>query len=130
MSSKFSVYDILEEHNFPTLFKDINQVHLITAFFLLNEILAMSKSSFVKLISQLVNNMTVGAYLLVVDSAGSFSELNISGKKYICYQLLDHMKVFECEFKSDAQWFRFPSGLNYPLKLNNMRYFCRLYKRV
>lgn len=123
-----SVYDVLENNN--SLKTDIAEATLITAFFLLNELLATSKSSFVQLISKIVDSMRPNSYLLIVDSAGSFSELDISGKKYMCYQLMDHMKCFECVLKEDSEWYRYPQGLHYPLSLNNMRYFVRLYKKI
>ncbi|KAJ3281546.1 hypothetical protein HDU76_008902, partial [Blyttiomyces sp. JEL0837] len=123
---------------------DINQVtdkikqsNLITAMFLTNELLSSSKKEFVELIKLLVMNMKRGACLLVVDSAGSFSEVTVGndnqggtgggdsgtgagGRKYMVYNLLDAIGAFEIVESSDSKWYRFPEGLSYPLKLNNM----------
>ncbi|KAI9335036.1 hypothetical protein DFJ73DRAFT_852410 [Zopfochytrium polystomum] len=113
--------------------------------FLTNELLATSKRAFVALVRLLVARMRPGACLLVVDSAGSFSEVAVGAgggggsggggggaeapRKYMVYTLLDAVGAFEVLEQTDSRWYRFPDGLAYPLKLNNMRYFMRLYRR-
>ena len=130
VSFQHQVYDLLEPQYSDKLVSEIAQSQLITAMFLLNELLASSKAGFVKLIGKIVENMKQGSYFLVVDSAGSFSELDVNGKSYKCFLLLDHVKAFECVLSQDAQWYRFPEELRYPLKLNNMRYYLRLYRKI
>lgn len=76
--------------------------------------------------------MMPGSKLLVVDSAGSFSDVEIAGQRYMCYHLLDNIEALECIQKSDSEWYRYPKKLEnmYPGKLNNMRFFYRLYKKL
>ncbi|KAJ3289957.1 hypothetical protein BCR33DRAFT_845589 [Rhizoclosmatium globosum] len=123
----------------------VSKADIITSFFILNELLANSKKEFVQFVKLLVTGMKPGALLVVVDSAGSFSEVNV-GKKggkaaessaadtppstYMVYNLLDAIQAFEVVEKSDSQWYRYPEGLYYPIKLNNMRHFLRVYRKI
>ncbi|KAJ1549125.1 hypothetical protein HK405_009421 [Cladochytrium tenue] len=131
----------------------VARADLVTALFVLNEVLAAGRRGFVALAAALVRCMRPGALLLVVDSAGSFSEFEVrragdgvggggsspssnsgdaSSRTYMVYALLDAIDAFEVVEATNAQWFRLPAaatGLDYPLKLNNMRYFMRLYRR-
>ncbi|KND04165.1 uncharacterized protein SPPG_01599 [Spizellomyces punctatus DAOM BR117] len=102
---------------------------LTTALFVLNELLATSKRGFVAFISRLVQSIPQGGLLLVVDSAGSFSECTVGKGEYMVYHLLDAVKEFEVLIKEDAVWYRCDPGLVYPLRLNHMRYFLRVYRR-
>ncbi|KAJ3291151.1 hypothetical protein HK104_006306 [Borealophlyctis nickersoniae] len=108
----------------------LSSATLTTAMFVMNELLATSKPNFIKLVSRIVGHMRKGAYLLVVDSAGSFSELKVGRHEYMVYQLLDAVKAWEVCVAKDSVWYRFPDGLTYPRKLNNMRYFMRLYRKL
>jgi 25S rRNA (uracil2843-N3)-methyltransferase len=77
--------------------------------------------------------MKKGSFLLVVDPASSFSEFQVQGQDttstYKLFNLLDAIQAFECVAQSDSEWYRFPKDLDFPLKLNNMRYYFRLYKK-
>jgi 25S rRNA (uracil2843-N3)-methyltransferase len=103
---------------------------LVTAFFLLNELFAMSKKGFALFIKTLIENMPPGTFLMVADSAGSFSESQVGNRQYMVYNFLDAIPALEQVYKIDAQWFRPERGLQYPLKLNSMRYFVRLYQKI
>ncbi|KAJ3109321.1 hypothetical protein HDU97_007815 [Phlyctochytrium planicorne] len=59
--------------------KRIGTADCVTAFFVLNEVLGRSKKEFVGLVGRLVGGMKVGGVLVVVDSAGSFSEVKVGG---------------------------------------------------
>lgn len=121
----------------------ISSSQVITAMFLLNELLSTSKKGFMKLILFLVKNMRPGSYLLVVDSAGSFSEVKVgngssslssegtSDRTYMLFQLLDAIQAFRICESHDAIWYRYPKELASisPFKLQNMRYFLRLYQK-
>jgi 25S rRNA (uracil2843-N3)-methyltransferase len=70
-----------------------------------------------------------GAFLLIVDSAGDFSEIRVGTKTYMVYTLLDYIKGFKKILMENARWYRFPPGLSFPVKLQNQRYFWRLYRK-
>ncbi|KAJ3128868.1 hypothetical protein HK098_003195 [Nowakowskiella sp. JEL0407] len=130
-----SIGDILSPETSGQLISLIQKSDLITCMFLLNELFASSKSAVVKLITTLVRTMKKDSLLLVVDSAGSFSNINVGGqeREYKIYMILDQLKDFEIIEKDDSRWYRFPEtneALNYPTKLNNMRYFIRLYRKI
>jgi 25S rRNA (uracil2843-N3)-methyltransferase len=105
--------------------------HLVTSFFLLNELWMQSKSSTVKFLMNLVATVKSGTYFLFIDSAGSFSEVNVNGKGYMVYHLLDQIRDFEIVDQTDSKWYRYPQTprLSYPTPLNNIRYFMRLYRK-
>ncbi|KAH9277160.1 hypothetical protein BASA83_000020 [Batrachochytrium salamandrivorans] len=123
----------------------VSDSKLITAMFLLNELLATSKRGFTVLMSQLIQHMSTGSYFLVVDSAGSFSEValgtdqqavthnqrqQLQKRTYMAYEFLDPIQAFRICASYDSIWFRCDSNLSFPLKLNNMRYFLRLYQKL
>ncbi|KAL2916970.1 hypothetical protein HK105_203402 [Polyrhizophydium stewartii] len=135
---------------------------LVTAAFVLNELLATSKSGFAALVSSLLTSLAPGSLLLVIDSAGSFSEVTLGGssggaaaatpsgadaasaqasaelqsqsraaaRTYMAFDLLDAIKALRVVESYDAIWYRFDKRLTFPLKLNNMRYFLRLYQKI
>ena len=78
---------------------------------------------------------------MVVDSPGSYSTVTINGseKKYPMQWLLDHTMLstkatagtaWEKVASDESKWFRLPEGLQYPIKLENMRYQFHLYRRL
>ncbi|KAK5671704.1 hypothetical protein QVD99_001543 [Batrachochytrium dendrobatidis] len=117
---------------------------LITAMFILNELLSNSKRGFVTLISQLIEHMPSGGYLLVVDSAGSFSEVKLGSNAssnpdnqssepqqriYMAFKLLDAIHALQTCVSYDSVWYRCSPHLSFPSKLNSMRYYLRLYQK-
>ncbi|KAJ3266746.1 hypothetical protein HDU77_010853 [Chytriomyces hyalinus] len=141
-SSVFDILSTLQEH-VSSKTECVAKADVITCFFILNELLANSKKEFVAFVKVLVMGMKQGALLVVVDSAGSFSEVAVgttSSKPspqqqqqqptYMVYHLLDAIKAFEIVEQADSQWYRYPQGLHYPVKLNNMRHFLRIYRKL
>jgi len=137
-----SVADVLKNDTVDgmTVDQHISKATLVTAMFLMNELFTMSKKETVQLITRLVKNLPKGSFFLLVDSAGSFSNLNVNNsegdtkKTIMIYQLIDMIKSFDILIKDDAVWYRLPNEkvqpLHYPTKLNNMRYFLRLYQKL
>ncbi|CAO3676782.1 unnamed protein product [Umbelopsis ramanniana] len=119
--------DVLEPS--PRRDQLIQKADLITFMFVMNE-LFVNKAKSMALIQSLVSNMKKGAYLLVVDSAGSFSHLKIGDQTYMIYTLLDAIKSLEKVISEDSKWYRYPAHLQYPLDIQNMRYFLRLYRKL
>jgi 25S rRNA (uracil2843-N3)-methyltransferase len=117
---------------------------LVTILFTLNELYAVSVSKANAFLLRLREHIPSGGQLLVVDSAGSYSEvtLNSNTKKYPMQWLLDYTVLENGKREStpnsvewtkiqghEGVWFRLPEGLKYPLELENMRYQIHLYKR-
>ncbi|KAF9571344.1 hypothetical protein EC968_000717 [Mortierella alpina] len=110
------------------LLQRVAKADLITFMFVLNELFQDKKRTML-LVAKIVAAMPKGAHMLVVDSAGSFSNLKVGERTYMVYMLLDHLKDLEIVYQDDATWYRCPPSLTYPLKLENMRHFVRIYKR-
>ncbi|KAF9907965.1 hypothetical protein BX616_000270, partial [Lobosporangium transversale] len=107
----------------------VAKADLITFMFVLNELFQDKKRTML-LVARIVAAMPKGAHMLVVDSAGSFSNLQVGGRTYMVYMLLDHLKDLEVVYQDDATWYRCPPSVTYPLKLENMRHFIRIYKKL
>lgn len=134
--------DLLDTKNIASsgLLAALSAAHLITANFLLNEIMTASKTAFVGLITTLVKAMKKGSYLLVLDPASDFSEIALeknsnavtASATYMLFHLLDAIQAFERVEYTDSCWYRFNPDLQdeFPIKLQNMRYYLRLYKKV
>lgn len=130
--------------------------HLVTLMFTLNELYFTSMKATTNLLLSMTSLLDPGSLLLVVDSPGSYSTVNIGNasentdgkvrKKYPMQWLLDHTllvtaaagndrgenrdlqweKVDECESK----WFRLREDLKYPIHLEDMRYQYHFYRRL
>ncbi|KAG0194462.1 hypothetical protein DFQ28_011263 [Apophysomyces sp. BC1034] len=96
----------------------IASADLITFMFVMNE-LFVKKMAAMALIQS-----------LVVESAGSFSHLQVGNRTYMVYMLLDALKDLECVIAEDTRWYRYPEHMKYPVDIQNMRYFIRLYKKL
>ncbi|KAF9122050.1 hypothetical protein BGW39_010066 [Mortierella sp. 14UC] len=111
------------------LLERVAKADLITFMFVLNELFQDKKRTML-LVAKIVAAMPSGAHMLVVDSAGSFSNLKVGERTYMVYMLLDHLKSLEIVYQDDATWYRCPPSLTYPLKLENMRHFVRIYRKL
>lgn len=119
---------------------------LVTILFTICELMSQSRPSTIKLLHTITSHLALGGYLLVADSASDIAEfeLGASGRKWPIYMVLDAvlmgMKDETRDGKSqwrkvdsvDSRWFRLGDGLGqgWPVKLENTRYWYRLYKRV
>ncbi|CAO0800325.1 unnamed protein product [Mucor circinelloides] len=106
----------------------LQEADLITFMFVMNE-LFVKKAAAMALIQKMIKSMKKGAHLLVVESAGSFSHLKVGNKTYMVYMLLDAIQDLELVVGEDSRWYRHPDHLKYPIDVQNMRYFIRLYKK-
>ncbi|KAF8535712.1 hypothetical protein BDD12DRAFT_854315 [Trichophaea hybrida] len=95
---------------------------LVSLLFTTNELYTQSRAGTTKM-------------LLGLRSAGSYSMVKVGEKTFSMGLLLDHTLVHE------ARWYRLPqaqmvngqtvgTGLRYPLTLENMRYFVRVFRRL
>jgi len=128
----FQHSNVLDDYS-PQTLSSVTASDLITCMFILNELLAESKANFVTFIKRLLSSMKSGALLLIVDSAGSFSDIQVaSGKRiYSVWMLLDAISDFETVEREDSRWFRLSPSMqtHYPVKVNNCRYFLRIYRK-
>ena len=136
----------------PAIFAD---ALLVTLMFTLNELYTNSISATTNLLLALTMLLPTGALLLVVDSPGSYSTVNVgkashadgrSTKTYPMQWLLNHTLLESAAIGSsknasakhqwekvesqDSEWFRLPSELRYPIELQDMRYQMHLYRRL
>ena len=149
----FTQQDVLKAEVEPltSVFQDVK---LVTILFTLNELYSVSKNKTTSFLLALTYLMDPGSLLLVVDSPGSYSSVNIdkgskqpngtSEKKYPMSWLLDHTLLESSNIGSgvnraegvqweklvsiDSKWFRLPSDLKYSLDLEDMRYQLHLYR--
>ena len=108
--------------------RQVARADLVTAMFVVNE-LFVTRDRTMALLKLLHDRMRPGALLLVVDSAGDFSHIAVGRHTFMVYTLLDSLRGWKRLVAHDAQWYRVPAGLRYPLEVQNMRYFVRLYQR-
>lgn len=115
----------------PTL--DVSRFSLITCLFTTNELVAQSKQGSIKLFKSFAR-CSPGTVLVVIESAGSYSEVQIGSKTFPVHYLLHYTlthptPLWDLVDSTDSEWYRLPEGLHYPLELQNMRYFLRIYRR-
>jgi 25S rRNA (uracil2843-N3)-methyltransferase len=136
----FHQHDILSTA-WPELGPLLQDATIITIMFTLNELYASSISLTQKFLLSLTASLREGTLLLVVDSPGSYSSVNLNGaeKKYPMRWLLDHTLLKDGGIDQDpawvkiagdeSRWFRLADELKYPIELENMRFQFDLYRR-
>ncbi len=136
----------------------LEEATLVTLMFTLNELYSTSMSLTTRMLLSMTSLLAPGSLLLVVDSPGSYSTVNIGcrdnssksnpsaeQKKYPMQWLLDHTlleganieisenevpkKQWEKLYSCDSTWFRLSACLKYPIPLEDMRYQVHLYRR-
>ncbi|CAD1810445.1 hypothetical protein FOB58_001489 [Candida parapsilosis] len=140
---------VYKEHNFNTQFKhedilstkidDLASFDLITLLFTTNELFAEKRKETIKLLQTLSTGCKSGTLLLIAESAGSFSHITIGNKQFPVQFLIDTILVgkqgegngsWEIISEKESIWYRINEReVTYPLKLENMRFFYRLYRR-
>lgn len=151
----FVQQDILEI-KYEDLATGFTDAVFVTLMFTLNELYSTSISSTTSLLLSLTMLLAPGALLLVVDSPGSYSTVNIgetsskddggTRKRYPMQWLLDHTllesaaigtsknasaeRQWEKLETKESEWFRLSDELRYPVRLEDMRYQLHLYRRL
>lgn len=154
---QFQQHDVLSlsTEQLKSVFSDVK---LVTLMFTLNELYSTSISATTNLLLSMTSILPPGARLLVVDSPGSYSTVNIGKdattkddassapkKKYPMHWLLDHTLLesasvgsrnpreserrWEKVYSDESKWFRLAEELAYPIELEDMRYQIHLYER-
>ena len=117
---------------------------LITLLFTLCELFAQSRPATIAFLHTLTRVCEEGTLLLVVDSASDISSLPLgnSRREWPVYMVLDAIltapsagnarPAWKVVRKVDSRWYRLPEGVGagWPVKLENTRYWMRLYERV
>lgn len=128
-SVKFINHDIL---TLPQEQLQLENVDFITSMFTTNELFAAQKAGTVKFLQSL-SQCKEGTLLLIVESAGSYSEIQVGSKKFPVQYLIHHTLSMNNSWKllesEDSRWYRVPEHVKYSMKLENMRFFYRLYER-
>ncbi|WVQ96225.1 hypothetical protein IAU59_003329 [Kwoniella sp. CBS 9459] len=113
---------------------------LITLLFTLTELLSQSRPRTLSLLSQITKHTPSGGLFLIVDSASDISEftLGAEGRKWPVWMIVDAVLhqggrgEWEKVREEDSRWFRFPEGVGagWTVKLENTRYWYRLYRKI
>ncbi|CCF57744.1 hypothetical protein KAFR_0D00970 [Kazachstania africana CBS 2517] len=133
---KFTNCDILNTDQ-----KDLKlpQLNLITSLFTTSELFMEQKAESIRFFQKLNKFCSTGCLLLIVESAGSYSHITVGSKKFPIQFLIDTILVGQRGHEQDGQWellkqndsiwYRTNNQLDYPIKLENMRFFYRLYRK-
>lgn len=135
VTTEFVQGDVLAAETIPSF----EPYTCITLMFTTNELFAENKPGSIRLLNRMTAECKPGTLLLVCESAGSYSDIQINGKTFPVHFLLDHTLAkgrnatggpWEIVDQSNSEWFRLTGDLKYPWKLEDMRYFFRLYRKV
>lgn len=118
---------------------ELSQLDLITLLFTTNELFCEQKTETIKFLQALSAHCRKGALLLITESAGSYSHITIGLKKFPVQFLIDTIllgkpgsdtSAWELVEQSESCWYRVDErAINYPVKIENMRFFYRLYQK-
>ena len=143
LSMSFKQMDVLLDEA-DSLRRSVQDAGLVTFMFTLNELYSTSLPKTQRLLSNTLRSMPIGSHLLVVDSPGSYSTVALNGaeKKYPMQWLLKYTMLERSGevikgapaawtqiLSEDSRWFRLPTGLRYPIELEDMRYQIHLFRR-
>lgn len=112
---------------------------LITLLFTTNELFMEDKAGSIRFFQKLNQECTSGCHLLIAESAGSYSHITVGTKKFPIQFLIDTLLLgkrgeeangaWDLIDENDSIWYRGKDDIDYPLKVENMRFFYRLYKK-
>lgn len=114
---------------------ELEAYQMVTCLFTTNELFAQSKAKAMRFLHSL-SRCPVGCLFVAIESAGSYSEIQVGTKKFPIYFLIHHALTSSGTWRlkeaKDSEWYRIPAGIAscYPLELQNMRYFLRVYERA
>ncbi|WVQ79508.1 hypothetical protein IAT38_001607 [Cryptococcus sp. DSM 104549] len=112
---------------------------LITLFFTLSELLSQSRPATLSLLTLLTSLSPPGTLFLIADAASDISEVSLGagGRKWPVWMMMDLLlggegRGWERVRGEESRWFRFEEGVGegWVTKLENTRYWYRLYRRV
>lgn len=117
----------------------LETLDLITLLFTTNELFAEKRKETIRFLQLLNSRCQKGSLLLIAESAGSYSHITIGERRFPVQFLVDTILVgkpgenngaWEIVEQSESCWYRInPKEVEYPMKLENMRFFYRLYRK-
>lgn len=117
----------------------LSKLNLITLLFTTNELFTEHKADSIRFFQSLNAHCSSNCHLLIVESAGSYSHITVGTKKFPIQFLIDTLLLgkrgeessgrWELVDQNDSLWYRGDENVDYPLKLENMRFFYRLYRK-
>lgn len=129
----FRHQDILD--TYTTL--PFEEQHLITCVFTTNELFAASRVKTMSLLSHLSNVCQSGTLLVIAESTGSYSEIQVGTKLYPLELVLDQTLAgksgqWEVVKKEQSLWYRVPeeSKGKYGLQIENTHMLVRVYRKL
>lgn len=119
---------------------ELPQLDLVTLLFTTNELFAEDKTGSIRFLQALSTYCKPGCHLLIAESAGSYSHITVGTKRFPIQFLIDTVLLGKRGQESqgkwalinetDSTWYRGDPNVDYPMKLENMRFFFRLYKKL
>jgi 25S rRNA (uracil2843-N3)-methyltransferase len=119
---------------------------LVTLLFTLTELLTQSPAATISFLRDLTSRIPKGGLFLIADSASDIASFSLgSERKWPTYTIIDLVltKMLRLEegengaqwrliSGEDSRWFRMGEGVgaDWPVKLENTRYWYRLYRRL
>lgn len=112
---------------------------LVTLLFTTNELFREKKTDTIRFFQRLCSKCRAGSFLLIAESAGSYSNITVGLKQFPVQFLIDVILVgkpgenngtWEDVQLSESCWYRVDEReVEYPVKLESMRFFYRLYRK-
>ncbi|EGV61268.1 25S rRNA (uracil(2843)-N(3))-methyltransferase [Yamadazyma tenuis] len=120
-------------------FSAYGDLDLITLMFTTNELFSEKRAETIRFLQTLNRSCKQGAHLLIAESAGSYSHITVGTKKFPVQFIIDTVLLgkqgedtgaWDLVDQSDSCWYRIDEKeVDYPMKLENMRFFYRLYEK-
>lgn len=117
----------------------LSKLDFISLLFTTNELFSENKADSIRLLQKFNQNCKSGCCLLITESAGSYSHITVGTKRFPLQFLVDTILIgkrgeeagasWSLVQESDSTWYRGDPHLDYPLKVENMRFFYRLYRK-
>jgi 25S rRNA (uracil2843-N3)-methyltransferase len=120
-------------------FNDLHfeEQHIITCLFTTNELFAESRVKTMALLSHLSNTCKKGTLLVIAESTGTYSEIQMGSKVYPLELVLDMTlvgknKEWEIVKQEQSRWYRVPeeSKGKYELQIENTHMLVRVYRKA
>lgn len=118
---------------------NLSSLDFVTLLFTTNELFCEKKTETIKFLQTLNANCRKGTLLLITESAGSYSHITVGLKQFPVQFLIDTILAgkpgsndgaWTILEQSESCWYRINEReVKYPVKLENMRFFYRLYQK-